>query len=166
MMRELMKDDKKKIAELEEKVVAGQNWHQLYNECAREREELRKRFLAVCQMAIDEGVYENAGSDALMWAVSDAMEFAKTGSPKSDESVSRWIPVTERLPVYQQEVLATVLSTWTGNTSIAMVSLIHLHHKGQDAWYNTAVTSTLNPNRQQVIAWRPLPNPYEEVSHG
>lgn len=64
IMRQLMADDKKKIAELEQQVVAGQNWHLLYTERGRE--------LGECGEYI--GELEAAGRAVLYALVVNAIE--------------------------------------------------------------------------------------------
>lgn len=61
----------------------------------------------------------------------------------------RWIPVTERLPETEDKVLCCTI-TKKGIKNI----VIGYHVLGKDYW-----ACGMNSN---VIAWRPLPKPYQE----
>lgn len=66
--------------------------------------------------------------------------------------VPRWIPVTERLPAYGEEVL---LST---NGDCRIGYLVPTYDKRQYEWHHLGFFIFFN----EVDAWMPLPEPYKE----
>lgn len=78
--------------------------------------------------------------------------------PKVDEIIktleSQWIPVNKELPPKYQEILVT---TRNGNISISMMVQDDYIFEKQYCWrFRTA-----DLNFDYVIAWMPLPKPYE-----
>lgn len=66
----------------------------------------------------------------------------------SIDGVSRWIPVTERLPEAYQPVMRTVKRLcWEDGT-------------GFGTWLDVDI-GTYNTNDGNIVAWMPLPKPYE-----
>ena len=78
-----------------------------------------------------------------------AEEFARRlighAKPVTDNNVGKWIPVTERLPEYGQEVLV-----YTGNMKKPIVMGYKFWKKDYDSWCH-------------VTHWMPLPEPPKEV---
>ena len=62
----------------------------------------------------------------------------------------KWIPVSEKLPEYDKEVLCFLESD-------EMAVLYLKNEWGQDIW----VDGSLGTGCYEVIAWMPLPNPYK-----
>ena len=83
---------------------------------------------------IDSIVY---GFDIISKRISDALELARSALEQTT-----WIPVSERLPEDSGYYIATTKCRW-GNESFAM-----FYCDGMD-W-------------ERVIAWMPLPEPYEK----
>lgn len=73
-------------------------------------------------------------------------------SVKPQESETRWIPVSERLPEKNVEVLAT--TEW-GSITIAE------RYSANDYFINDGAT---NADEDEIIAWMPLPKPYKAES--
>lgn len=70
--------------------------------------------------------------------------------------VPKWIPCSERLPEYLEEVL---MSTFWG---VRVGFRDHTERSG-DFWNIIENDSTVAPH--SVYAWMPLPKPYEEADH-
>lgn len=66
-------------------------------------------------------------------------------------TMPNWIPCSERLPELKTECLITYLS-WSGDPVIDIDSY---DYDGEDGWFS---------HMDKVIAWMPLPEPYEERS--
>jgi len=80
-------------------------------------------------------IYDSSWNEALDMAI------------KALEQEPKWIPVTERLPKPFEHVLRTVKSIGWNGTSYIDVDL-----------------GTICPIDTDVIAWRPLPEPYKAES--
>ena len=70
---------------------------------------------------------------------------------KALEQEPRWIPVSERLPEPDVEVLVT--DDAGGLATISTDSIYESEVTGEKGWYTS----------QNVTAWMPLPQPYREV---
>jgi hypothetical protein len=70
---------------------------------------------------------------------------------KALEQEPRWIPVSERLPEPDVEVLVT--DDACGLATISTDSIYESEATGEKEWYTS----------QRVTAWMPLPKPYREV---
>ena len=70
---------------------------------------------------------------------------------KALEQEPRWIPVSERLPEPDVEVLVT--DDAGGLATISTDSIYESEATGEKEWYTS----------QRVTAWMPLPKPYREV---
>ena len=82
------------------------------------------------------------------------------------QSEQRWIPVTERLPesssVWRTEYLATVFcAQWKEKTETMCVQWENTTVRGK-ATSRWILNDRLLPKEWKVIAWMPLPKPYEE----
>lgn len=83
--------------------------------------------------------------DGIDVAISEAAIFPAVDIP-------RWIPVTERLPAYGEEVL---LST---NGDCRIGYLVPTYDERQYEWHHLGFFYFFN----EVDAWMPLPEPYKE----
>ena len=83
------------------------------------------------------------GKTAAVQAVSDACALAVAALREQEQR--RWIPVTERLPEYGQEVLV-----YTGNTLKPIVMAYTFWRKDYDTWLH-------------VTHWMPLPPAPEDM---
>lgn len=64
------------------------------------------------------------------------------------DAAPRWIPCSERLPELRTECLITFLS-WSG---YPVIDIDSYDYDGEDGWFS---------HMDKVIAWMPLPEPYE-----
>lgn len=88
-----------------------------------------------------EFIAQSVKSDVDMAKVADAI--------KTIEQEPRWIPVSERLPEKNVEVLAT--TEWGAVTIAEMYSA--------NDWF--IHEGTTNAEIDEIVAWMPLPKPYE-----
>lgn len=116
-------------------------------------------------------------------AALDALEWKWAGKAALDAikelpSVERWIPCSERLP----EDLEEVNVTWVNHNPEPYYNFAKdkpftataVYHKEKWYWYSSTCADWLaeygrNPNQEidddiEIIAWMPLPEPYEEHS--
>ena len=116
-------------------------------------EEIRKKVRSLCE---DAGLqFFFAVPNASEWAVTDCEHLRKIVSyHKKLETLplvtptQNWIPVSERLPQKDVEVLAT--TEW-GEVTIAMYCVTDwLIHEGDT-----------NAETDEIVAWMPLPKPYK-----
>jgi len=72
------------------------------------------------------------------------------------ENKGEWIPISERLPEVDQNVLAT--TRW-GEVTIAERLNI-----GPDCWF--ICEGEANAHTEDIVAWQPLPEPYKAEKGG
>ena len=77
------------------------------------------------------------------------------------DAEQRWIPVTERLPEEDKQVLVTECFTGINGKKIYSISLASLY--GND-WVTVNDEYKLDPSRFKVVAWMPSPEPYNAES--
>jgi len=77
------------------------------------------------------------------------------------DAEQRWIPVTERLPEEDKQVLVTECFTGINGKKIYSISLASLY--GND-WVTVNDEYKLDPSRFKVVAWMPSPEPYKAES--
>ena len=65
--------------------------------------------------------------------------------------MSEWIPCSEKLPNYKDMIEGVIITTKYGRVTFADYCTEHgtFHDVGRDDW------------TQEVLAWQPLPKPYE-----
>ena len=73
----------------------------------------------------------------------------------------RWIPVSERLPEENKQVLVTECFTTINGEKIYSISLASFYG---DDWVTVYDEYKIDPSRHKVIAWRELPETYKEES--
>lgn len=99
--------------------------------------------------------------ERLYGALWKLMEYEDTGlTPEQVERLKenrRWILVEERLPEEDDFVLVTVNGIYNHITFIDAIELGELCSDG--TWFIAGYPDWNNPN---VIAWMPLPEPYQE----
>lgn len=69
----------------------------------------------------------------------------------------RWFPVNERLPEEDERVLISV----NGNRGKRVRSATYLGGNSKSFWSDTGEFWDLNKDEKNLIAWMPLPEPYE-----
>jgi len=126
---------------------------------------------------------------AIEWFSMLKEKFAKTEydgyldmaiSALEKQEQDRWIPVTERLP----ETTDPVNVTWANNDPVSYYEDIRgkrftataCYHRGKWWWYSAVCQDLLDEYGKscmddeideaiEILAWRPLPEPYTEEEH-
>ena len=79
----------------------------------------------------------------------------------TDAFEQRWIPVSERLPEEDKQVLVTECFTNINGKKIYSISLASFYG---DDWVTVYDEYKIDPSRHKVIAWRELPETYKAES--
>ena len=101
-------------------------------------------------------------NEMLSWLEGDKTDYRNVVDAIMDvpSAEPKWIPVTERLPEEEEDVLVT--RTFLGVKDIppsTYVEVAQMHEDG--SWYADSDEYKLNPSRHtNPIAWMPLPEPY------
>lgn len=77
---------------------------------------------------------------------------------KAQPTVNQWIPITDKLPGLDKCVLAT--TSW-GTITIAER---WKDTKGEENWFVSE--GECNAERDDIVAWKPLPEPYKGETDG
>ena len=123
----------------------------------------------------DMNFYWNIGESIPASQLADAFDLAIAALEKQE--ADRWIPVTERLP----ETTDPVNVTWANNDPVSYYDDIRgkrftataCYHKGKWWWYSAVCQDLLDEYGKscmddeideaiEILAWRPLPEPYTE----
>lgn len=94
------------------------------------------------------------GSEGAWVLQEDVIEALENVTP--NESKQEWIPCSEGLPQNEEEVLTTIIGLYPWAPKKKKVVVAALYET--DSKYVWGIPQT-DP---EVIAWRPLPDPYEE----
>ena len=85
-------------------------------------------------------------------------------------SVQQWIPVSDRLPEVDEDVLVSVHFKGLKNTSpngwndhIKESWYVDIANYYAEEWHSYSDEYKVAKKRHEVIAWMPLPKPYKEV---
>ena len=101
-------------------------------------------------------------------AIRDAYKHGKSkGIKRGMAMAGRWIPVTERLPERGKDVLVT--RDYDGRAdhikSCRYVEVASCYGEDDDvSWNSYSDEYKMTPKNHRVVAWMPLPEPYEEQS--
>ena len=82
------------------------------------------------------------------------------------EPVMKWIPVSERLPKAEKDVLVT--RRFISDRALEKYGIIDAYYvevaqRIEDEWISDSDEYKIKPHRHKVIAWMPLPEPYKGV---
>lgn len=80
----------------------------------------------------------------------------------SAQPKQRWIPCSRHLPVVGEYVLATVRLHQKQNTYLNVVYTCFLSRNGSNELYWIREDCHMVFNREDVLAWMPLPDAYKE----
>ena len=78
--------------------------------------------------------------------------------------IPHWIPVTERLPKYEQEVLVTrhfLSDNQLKKNAITESFYVEVARRMDDEWTSYSDEYKIKRHLHKVIAWMPLPEPYQ-----
>ena len=120
--------------------------------------ELRKRLYRALWKLME---YEDTGLTP--WQVEDVNDFNKSQVEhllkelSEEQRKHRWIPVEDRLPEEDVLMLVTVNGIYNHITFSNAIELGELCSDG--TWFIAGYPDWNNPN---VVAWMPLPRPYQE----
>ena len=122
----------------------------------------------------DMNFYWNIGEPIPASQLADAFDLAIAALEKQEQD--RWIPVTERMP----ETTDPVNVTWANNDPVSYYEDIRgkrftataCYHKGKWWWYSAVCQDLLDEYGKscmddeideaiEILAWRPLPEPYK-----
>lgn len=73
------------------------------------------------------------------------------------QKIDTWIPCSERLPEYEEYVLATFADKSTIDTKVLSVRRIETF----DGWCWSDFADEYTWEKDEIIAWMPLPEPYK-----
>ena len=106
---------------------------------------------------VEKELYNRLLEDAVIMA--EALDEYQTADAVE---VKRWIPVSERLPEYAQEVLVTVEGWFEGKMIDRAVDLaIYWQHDSYIDGFET-VNDWIECGEWKITAWLPLPEPFPE----
>lgn len=95
---------------------------------------------------------EEGSEEGFIGTVEQLVEMLQDAQPTAQPE-QRWIPVTERLPEYEKEVLTC---DNRGGMSVGKLCFSGFGHA--DRWYVDYSYDSVD----YVVAWMPLPEPYTE----
>ena len=85
----------------------------------------------------------------------EIIEIVKSGYDAADKHSNGWIPCSERLPEKDGFYLTTVI--FEGKSSTCR----HLFDTDNSEWLDSDYMPFVNDEISEIIAWKPLPEPYE-----
>lgn len=101
------------------------------------------------------------------WYVEEGTEEGFIGDLKhlldSQPSASQWIPCSERLPEYEEEVLVTrhfLSDNQLKKNAITESLYVEVASRMDDEWTSYSDDYKIKSHLHKVIAWMPLPDPY------
>lgn len=102
----------------------------------------------------------NAMSETLERVFPEHQQIAEKCINALPSSEQRWIPCSERMPEMPNEVLTTYIVN--GNRKKRFVETATYYDGDEGFWSSPWDEYRVAGTRVEVIAWMPLPDPYEE----
>lgn len=89
-------------------------------------------------------------------------EILKVRNNYVEENTLKWIPISEKLPPLGICVMCTVKDHYNGQLELRYpVYYLQKTYESGYAFYFGDTNNPLLPNVSEVVAWMPLPEPYE-----
>ena len=109
------------------------------------------------EIITESGIDKNEHTNRVLRAIMNGVETMPSVNPQT-----RWIPVSERLPEDNENVLMTICRMDGRHNDYPFVSVGYIGWNQQSWW--CAHDGDCAENHVEVLAWMPLPEPYKVES--